>query len=75
MKILILGAGKMGSFFLDLLSFDHEFGTWDDPAKCYYPSGVRVEKIRSIKVYDEDDNEIPFEYDRERIEELELYLN
>ena len=56
-------------------SFDHEFGTWDDPAKGYYPSGVRVEKIRSIKVYDEDDNEIPFTYDRERIEELELYLN
>ena len=24
MKILILGAGKMGSFFVDLLSFDHE---------------------------------------------------
>lgn len=56
-------------------SFDHEFGTWDDPAKGYYPSGVKVDKIRSIKVYDEDDNEIPFEYDKERIEELELYLN
>lgn len=24
MKILILGAGKMGSFFTDLLSFEHE---------------------------------------------------
>ena len=24
MKILILGAGKMGSFFCDLLSFDHD---------------------------------------------------
>ena len=47
----------------------------DDPAKVYYPSGVRVEKIRSIKVYDEYDNEIPFTYDRERIEEIELTLN
>ena len=56
-------------------SFDHEFGTWDDPAKGYYPSGVKVEKIRSIKVYDEDDNEIPFDYDRERIEDIELTLN
>lgn len=56
-------------------SFDHEFGTWDDPAKGYYPSGVKVEKIRSIKVYDEDDNEIPFTYDKERIEEIELTLN
>lgn len=24
MKIVILGAGKMGSFFADVLSFDHE---------------------------------------------------
>ncbi|MBP3534621.1 MAG: prephenate dehydrogenase/arogenate dehydrogenase family protein, partial [Muribaculaceae bacterium] len=24
MKILILGAGKMGSFFCDLLSFSHD---------------------------------------------------
>ena len=56
-------------------SFDHEFGTWEDPAKGYYTSGVKVDKIRSIKVYDEDDNEIPCEYDRERIEEIELTLN
>lgn len=55
-------------------SFDNEFGTCDDHAKCYYPSGVKVDKIRSIKVYDEDDNEIPCEYDRERIEDIELTL-
>lgn len=29
MKILILGAGKMGSFFCDLLSFDHEVAVYD----------------------------------------------
>lgn len=29
MRILILGAGKMGSFFCDLLSFDHEVGIYD----------------------------------------------
>lgn len=29
MKILILGAGKMGSFFCDLLSFDHEVAVCD----------------------------------------------
>ena len=56
-------------------SFDHEFGIFDDPAKGYYPSGVKVDKIRSIKVYDEDDNEIHFEYDSERIEDIELTLN
>ena len=29
MRILILGAGKMGSFFVDLLSFDHETAVYD----------------------------------------------
>ncbi len=29
MKILILGAGKMGSFFNDVLSFDHECAVYD----------------------------------------------
>lgn len=29
MKILILGAGKMGSFFCDLLSFDHDVAIYD----------------------------------------------
>ncbi len=29
MKILILGAGKMGSFFADVLSFEHEVGIYD----------------------------------------------
>lgn len=29
MKILILGAGKMGSFFVDLFSFEHETAVYD----------------------------------------------
>lgn len=33
MKILILGAGKMGSFFTDLLSFDHEVAVYDIDAR------------------------------------------
>src|SRR5574344_295726 len=33
MKLLILGAGKMGSFFIDLLSFDHEVGVYEKDAK------------------------------------------
>lgn len=37
MKILILGAGKMGSFFCDLLSFDHEVAILDlDPARLRF---------------------------------------
>lgn len=33
MKILILGAGKMGSFFCDLLSFEHEVAVYDPDSK------------------------------------------
>ena len=33
MKILVLGAGKMGSFFIDLLSFDHEVAVYEKDAK------------------------------------------
>ena len=29
MRILILGAGKMGSFFSDVLSFEHEVAVFD----------------------------------------------
>ena len=37
MKILILGAGKMGSFFCDILSFDHEVGIYDfDPKRLRF---------------------------------------
>ena len=33
MKILVMGAGKMASFFLDLLSFDHETAVYEKDAK------------------------------------------
>ena len=34
MKILVMGAGKMGSFFIDLLSFEHEVAVFErDPMR------------------------------------------
>lgn len=37
MRILIMGAGKMGSFFLDLLSFDHETAVYEkDPKRMRF---------------------------------------
>ncbi|SFF92626.1 prephenate dehydrogenase/arogenate dehydrogenase family protein [Prevotella sp. KH2C16] len=33
MRILVLGAGKMGSFFLDLLSFEHEMAVFEKNPK------------------------------------------
>lgn len=42
MKILILGAGKMGSFFCDLLSFDHEIAVYDpDPQRLRFTFNCR----------------------------------
>ena len=37
MKILIMGAGKMGSFFIDLLSIDHEVAVYErDPKRMRF---------------------------------------
>lgn len=42
MKILILGAGKMGSFFCDLLSTDHDVAIYDvDPERLKFTFGCR----------------------------------
>lgn len=42
MKILILGAGKMGSFFCDLLSKDHDVAIFDvDPDRLRFTFGCR----------------------------------
>jgi prephenate dehydrogenase len=37
MRILIMGAGKMGSFFIDLLSFEHEVAVYEkDPKRLRF---------------------------------------
>lgn len=56
MKILILGAGKMGSFFCDLLSFEQEVAVYDpDPKKLRF-----MFNCRRFSTLDEVD---PFEPD------------
>lgn len=54
MKILILGAGKMGSFFCDLLSFDHDVAIYDtDPRRLRFVFNARrfssLDEIDSFK--------------------------
>lgn len=54
MKILILGAGKMGSFFCDLLSFDHEVAVYDvDPQRLRFLYNTQrfstLDEIRDFK--------------------------
>lgn len=53
MKILVLGAGKMGSFFIDLLSFDHEVAVFEkDPKRMRFTYNCQrftdMEEIRDF---------------------------
>ena len=56
MRILILGAGKMGSFFTDILSFQHETAVFDvNPhqldvykrQKIFKPAWISVKRMFS----------------------------
>ena len=50
MKILILGAGKMGSFFTDLLSFEHEVAVLEnDPKRMRFMyNALRLQKPEEV---------------------------
>lgn len=56
MKILILGAGKMGSFFCDVLSFKHEVAVYDkDPDKLRFTfHALRFYSLDEIKEFKPD---------------------
>lgn len=56
MKILILGAGKMGSFFCDLLSFEHEVAVFDPDGKKlrFMFNCQRFSSIEDVKGFDPD---------------------
>lgn len=54
MRILVLGAGKMGSFFVDLLSFDHETAVYEiDPKRLRFVYNTqrftRIEEIDEFR--------------------------
>lgn len=51
MKILIVGAGKMGSFFTDLLSFEHEVAVLEkDPKRMrFIYNAIRMQSPEEIK--------------------------
>ena len=52
MKILILGAGKMGTFFCDILSFKHEVGIYDiDPKRLRFT--FNTQRMTDIKEVEE----------------------
>lgn len=53
MKILILGAGKMGTFFSDVLSFNHEVAIYDpDPQRLRFTYNVvRMQHIEEAEEF------------------------
>lgn len=53
MKILIMGAGKMGSFFIDLLSFDHEVAVFEkDPKRLRFTYNCqRFQELEEIRAF------------------------
>lgn len=52
MKILIIGAGKMGSFFCDVLSFKHELAMYDtDPQRLRFT--FNTQRFSSLDEIDE----------------------
>ncbi|MFA7116118.1 MAG: prephenate dehydrogenase/arogenate dehydrogenase family protein [Bacteroidales bacterium] len=53
MKILIVGAGKMGRFFTDALSFDHEVGLFDVNKNQlkYIFNAIRISDLKEIKEF------------------------
>jgi prephenate dehydrogenase len=56
MKILILGAGKMGSFFTDLLSFEHEVAVLESNAQRmrFIYNALRLQKPGEIAEFTPD---------------------
>ena len=79
MRILILGAGKMGSFFCDTLSFEHEVAVLEkDPKRMRYVyNALRLQKIEEIKEFDPElvINCVTLSYTIEAFESIMPYLN
>ncbi|MGN1237128.1 MAG: prephenate dehydrogenase [Bacteroidaceae bacterium] len=78
MKILILGAGKMGSFFVDLLSFDHETAVYDtDPKRLRFMyNTLRFTSLQEIKDFEPElvINAVTLKYTLEVFRQIEPYL-
>ncbi|MDR1723644.1 MAG: prephenate dehydrogenase/arogenate dehydrogenase family protein [Tannerella sp.] len=78
MKILILGAGKMGSFFTDLLSFEHETAVFEkDPRRMrFIYNAIRTRSLDEIRDFAPDlvINCVTLNYTLEAFREVMPYL-
>ncbi|MBQ2338486.1 MAG: prephenate dehydrogenase [Prevotella sp.] len=78
MKILILGAGKMGSFFIDLLSFEHEVAVFEkDPRRLRFTYNcLRFQQLEEIEAFGPElvINAVTVKYTIPAFEEVLPYL-
>lgn len=78
MKILVLGAGKMGSFFLDLLSFDHETAVFEkDPKRMRFTYNCqRLTTLDEIRAFGPElvINAVTVKYTLSAFDEVMPYL-
>lgn len=78
MKILVLGAGKMGSFFLDLLSFEHETAVYEkNPERLKFTfNTLRFTTLEEIRKFNPElvINAVTVKYTISAFEEVMPYL-
>ena len=78
MKILIMGAGKMGAFFADVLSFDHEVAMYDkDPNRLRFTfNTLRFSSLDEVKEFAPDllINAVTIKYTISAFKEVLPYL-
>ncbi|MBR4118648.1 MAG: prephenate dehydrogenase [Bacteroidales bacterium] len=78
MKILIMGAGKMGSFFADVLSFEHEVAMFDkDSARLRFTfNTLRFSELEEIKEFEPEllINAVTVKYTIDAFKEVIPYL-
>lgn len=78
MKILILGAGKMGKFFADTLSFNHEVCLFDtDPKQLKYVyNAIRTTDLEEVKAFEPElmINAVTIKYTLDAFKQVIPYL-
>lgn len=78
MKILIMGAGKMGTFFADVLSFEHEVAMFDtDTERLRFTFNTyRFSKLEEVKEFEPEllINAVTVKYTIEAFEKVLPYL-
>lgn len=79
MKVLIIGAGKMGSWFVESLCLDHEVGVYDkDVSKLkFFFRTLRFEKMEEIKEFNPDIviNSVSLQHTKKAFEEVIPFLS